>query len=231
MNKQQSAKLDSFRLIVKESENNPESIARIPKFGVVANQIKEICNKIDAFQIVQGKDLTGITVDKDLAFDNLSDSTIEISGAVYSYAYDHSNNVLMAKVDFSPTQIGNMNQSELITTAGIVLEEATKISSEDLANEGISAEELTAYKELINYFSSIKSSKKEAVIDRSGTTEKLSNLFNEAGALIKNKLDRLANQFKRKDPEFYLKYKAARAIQYRTRKKDENDENNTETKE
>ena len=221
MNKYQTAKLDSLKLIVKESGNYPESIARVPKFGIVVNRIEAICNEIEPYRIEQEKNLTGITAEKDIVFENLTDTTIEIAGAVYSFAHDINDNALMARVNYKQTQIESMPQSKLVAVAYIILEEALKIPSTDLANEGISAEELTAYQELIARFSAVKSSKKEAVIDRSGTTEKLNNLFKEATSLVKDKLDRLAVQFKRKAPEFYLKYKAARAVHYRSAVKKE----------
>lgn len=216
MNKHQTSKLDSLKLIVKESKNNPESIAKVPKFGVIINRLEQICSEVDTYQIEQEKNLTGITTDKDMALEKLSDSSIEIAGAIYSYAHDGKNHELMAKVNYKSTRIKNMSQSDLLAIAGIILEEALKISSIDLANEGISAEDLTVYQEMIARFSAVKSSKQEAIIDRSGTTEKLNHLFMEASSLIKDKLDRLAMQFKRKDPEFYLKYRAARVVHYRS---------------
>jgi hypothetical protein len=223
MNKYQTAKLDSLKLIVKESKENPESVAKVPKFGIVINRVDQICIEVDSEQIDQEKDLTGITTDKINALENLTDSTIEISGALYSFAHDSNNNAMMARVNFKPTNLEKMTQSEVIATAGIVLEEALKLDPEDLANEGITADELTTYNELITFFKEIKSSKHEAVIDRSGTTENLNNLIKEASSLVKNKLDRLAVQFKRKDPEFYLKYKAARTVHYRSAIKKETD--------
>ena len=177
MNKYQTAKIDSLKLIVKESGNNPESIAKVPKFGIIVNRINEICNEIEPHRIEQEKNLTGITVDKDIIVGNLKDSTVEISGAIYSLANDRNDNALMARVNYKPTRIEKMSQAKLVAVASIVLEEALKISPADLANEGINAEELSAYRELIARFSVVKTSKKEAVIDRSGTTEKLNILF------------------------------------------------------
>lgn len=216
MNKYQTARLDSLNLIVKESKNNPVSIALVPKFGSVINRMETICNELEGLQVQQVKDLTGITTDKVVALDNLSDSTVDIAGAVYSYAHDRHDNTLMMKVNYKSRAIGEMTQSEVVAVAGTVLEEALKVPAADLANEGISAEEMTDFQQLIPHFKSIKSSKHEAVIDRSGSTEKINELFKEAGSLLRDKLDRLAAQFKRKDPEFYLKYKAARVVQYRT---------------
>jgi len=224
MNKYQTARLDSLNLIVKESRNNPNALALVPKFGVVISLIETICTKIGKHQVDQGKDLTGITTEKDVAFENLIDSTVEIAGAAYSYAHDLHDNVLMAKVNYKSTAIEKMTQSEVVATASIVLEEATKIPAADLANEGISTEEMSAYEQLIAHFNEIKSLNREAVIDRTGTTENLSSLFKEASTLLKNQLDRLALQFKRKDPEFYLKYKAARTVHTRSAHKKVPDE-------
>lgn len=225
MNKYQIARIDSLKLIVKESRNNPESIALVPKFGSVIDRMDTICKEIDVHQIQQEKDITGITTDKDIALENLTDLTGEIAGAVYSYAYDIQDNSLMAKVNYKPSAIEKMTQSEVIATAGIISEEALRVPADLLAAEGISAEELVEYKKIISHFKNIKSSKREAVIDRSGTTEKINELFKEASSLLRDRLDRLATQFKRKDPEFYLKYKAARAIQYRSNQKKVIEEN------
>lgn len=224
MNKYQSTRLDSFNLIVKESKNNPNSLALVPKFGSVIERLETICSNLEELRIFQERDLTGITEDKEATLENLIDLTIEIAGAVYSFAHDMGNNTLMSKVNFKSTAVEKMSQSEVLAVAGIVLEEARKIPAESLANEGITPEELSAYGELVSVFKNIKSSNREAVIDRSGTTEKINALFKEASSLLKDKLDRLASQFKRKDPEFYFKYKAARTVQYRTSQKDEPEE-------
>lgn len=223
MNKYQTAKFDSFKLIVKESGTNPESVAKVPKFGSIVNRLDEICNQIEPHRIEQEKNLTGITTEKDVIFENLTDFTIEISGAVYSFAHEMNDNVLMAKVNYKPTRIESMSQAKLAAFAGITLDEALKIPSDELANQGISAEDLVTGQELLARFNAVKSSKQVAVIDRSGTTEKLNILFKEATGLVKDKLDRLAVQFKRKDPEFYLKYKAARVVHYRSAAKKETD--------
>lgn len=218
MNKTQSVKLDSFKLIVKESKVNPASIAMVPAFALAVDRIETICAEIDSHHIEHEKDLTGITADKDVALEALIDSSVEISGAAYSYAHDRHDNSLMSKVNYKPTSFAKMTQSEIVAVAGIILDEAMNIPADDLANEGVSTDEITAYKQLISQFKEIKSLKREAVIDRSGTTENLNSLFKEASTLIKEKLDRLAPQFKRKDPEFYRRYKLARGINKRNTK-------------
>jgi len=55
MNKYQTAKIDSLKLIVKESGTNPESVAKVPKFGSIVNRLDEICNQIEPHRIEQEK--------------------------------------------------------------------------------------------------------------------------------------------------------------------------------
>lgn len=225
MDYNQSARLDSYKLIVSESKKNPLSIALIPKFGVVINEMSQICTDIDLLHIIQEKDLTGITTDKNIDHDKIIDYTLGMSGAIHSFAEDTNNNTLKSLINYKAGQLESMNQAELIAASGIVLDEIKKIAEADIANEGITAEEITAYSDLIDHYKSIKSSKREAVIDKSGVTEKMDQLFIRARLLVKNKLDKLANQFKTKDPDFYLKYKAARSVKYRSPSK-KNDNNN-----
>jgi len=219
MNNYQNAKLDSNKLVVTESKNNPESIAKVPTFATTISKLEEINQALDRYRIDQEKDLTGITADKMASFEDLIDFTIEFSGAVYSYAAEKRDHALMSVVNFKPSIIGGMTQSDVVNTAGIVLKASKKLSANDLAQEGISAEDITSFETLIDYFKSIKTSNREAVIDRSSVTSKINDLFEEANSLVKNKLDRLAVQFKRKDPDFYLKYKAARNVNYPTANK------------
>ena len=102
-----------------------------------------------------------------------------------------------------------MIQADLVNLAGVILEEATKILPQDLADEGISKEEIVQFTTLYTNFKGITCSKREAMIDRTDLTDRMADLFDETAEIKKNKLDRLANQFIRKTLVFYNKYKAA----------------------
>jgi hypothetical protein len=230
MNKYQTAKQDAYTLVVKESKSNPDSIKLIPKFAKGIEQLDTIIQKIDVIRVQQEKDLTGITVDKRYSLNNLTDYMVDIAGALHAYAHDNGNNTLMGKVNYKPSVVEKMSQAEIIAAASIVYEEAGKIPAAELAEVGVSADELKEFAGLNDYFKNIKSAPREAIIDRSGSTEKLRDLFKEAGKLVKDSLDRLATQFKRKDPDFYLKYRAARNIVYSKPQKDKSTETATNNK-
>jgi hypothetical protein len=222
MNKFQAAKNASYKLIIVEAENDPASVNLIPRFATGINRLKIIVTEIDTIAIQQSKDITGVTDNKNFLLDELKDNILDVSGAIHSYATTQGNMELAAKCDFKITAINHMNNSELLTTAGIVLEEAGKLSQEILTNEGISADEMTEFNDIYTQCKEAFSQPREAIIDRSGHTQKLDELFEEAATLKKGTLDRLATQFQRKAPAFYAKYKAAATVIYkRSSKPDE----------
>jgi len=208
-----------LKLIVKESTNNPNSILLVPNFGIAIKRLEFICEQLEIYRIDQVKNLTGITVDKETDLNKLIQMTTAIAGAVYSYAFSKEDHALMAKVNYKSSHIRRINQSEILAVAGVVIGEARLIPGVEIAAEGISDQELSTFEDLISRFKTIKSANREAVIDRSGTTLKINELFQEASTLLKVKLDRLAIQFKTKDPDFYQKYKASRKVLTRDKKK------------
>lgn len=214
MKKTQTAKLASNELIVKEAMSDPESLSLVPKFEKGIKRLDQINALIASYAVEQEKDLRGITTEKDLTMGSLVNLVIDISGAVHSHAFEIGNNVLMSRVNYKPNVLKHLTQAELLTVAGVVLNEALLIPADKLAAEGISAEEVMALKELIAVFSDIKTTPKEAVFDRKEASENLRALFAEGKNLLTNSLDKLITQYKKKKPEFYRRYKAARKVSY-----------------
>lgn len=212
MNKEQTKKLISYELIVKESQNDPVSLALVPKFSKGITRLAEINTEIGAIGIQQEKDLRGITIDKDKKLSSMIDRIIEIGGAVHSHAHDVDNSTLMTRVAYKSTALRRMSKPEIVTVAGVILQEALLLPAEILLEEGISPEDLSILENMIGDFSEVKSAPKEAIIDRSESTEKLRALFKEANSIVKNSLDKLAPQYKRKAPEFYRRYRISRGV-------------------
>lgn len=215
MNNFQNATLNSYKLIVTESKNNPTSMSLIPTYGKVITRLDEITTEIDNVSIQQAKNTKGITTNKNELLEEVADYVIDVAGAAHSYAIGTGNTILQSKVDYKTNKVHTMKQAKLIDAADIVLEEAGKIPAGLLAEEGISTEELTEFGNVYNQFKDTTNSKREAEIDQSNYTDQLAGLFAEAASLKKNTLDRLATQFQRKAPEFYYKYKAAANVIYK----------------
>lgn len=217
MNETQAIQHASNKLIVKEATNDPASLAAIPNFNTGITRLSEINAEVDSLGILQEKDLTGIKTDKDKTVFSLADYVIEISGAVHSRAYQTGNDTQMSLVDYKPSVIRHLATPELLIVAGVVLVEAQNLPAEELMQAGIGPEDLSTVENLIAELKVVNTGPKEAIIDRAGVTEKLGALFAESKGIVKNTLDKLAPQYKRKAPEFYRRYKSARGTRYKGR--------------
>lgn len=223
MTEYQTAKHNMYGMILKEASNNESAVNLIPGFKDGINTLRAIHNEMESTRMLQEVDLTGIAADKQATIDDLADITVEVAGAVYSYADKKNNRTLMEKVNYKESVIENLTNAELLSATGIILQEAVNVPAADLENEGISQEEMNRLRELYDLFHDVKSKPREAIIDRRGYTKKLAELFRKAYRVKKNTLDRLAPQYKRKAPEFYDTYKAASIILFRkaAKKKEE----------
>lgn len=204
--------LTSYKLVVTEAKNKPAAMAMIPIFADGITRLDSINIEVSDLSVQQSKDLKGITEDKHDLKEEMENYVIDVAGAIYSYALNKGDKTLQVKVNFKPNKVHLMNQNQLTDAGAVVVEEAAKIPAEVLAQGGITADELLRLTEILNLFNDTSSGKREAVINRSSYTDRISELLAEALILKKNTLDRLATQFKRKDAEFYNKYKAAATV-------------------
>jgi len=212
MNDYQKASKKSFDLIVKVGDEYPEAIALVPRFATTFATFKNVVNQIADLSALQATDITGVAADKNTLMDEVIHQMVDVSGALHSYAIFTNDKTLAAKVNYKEWTVNRMSLSDLLDACAIVLEEASKIAPAELANEGITAAELTELTSDYTQLKAGKSNTRSAIIDRTGYTQQIADLFAQAADLKKNTLDRLATQFQRKSPEFYQKYKAASMV-------------------
>jgi hypothetical protein len=202
----------SNKLVVTEAEANVASTNLIPRFAIGIQKLKAFNARVDLIRPSQELDITGVTDKRKFTMSNLTKQTVSVAGAVHSYADDKGDLVLKKVVNFSKNKLRKLTQEEVISAADTVLTEAKKVTPADLLLEGISAAELKEYEEIVTYYRSISTSVRGAIIDRSGYTDELAQLFKQISALYKNSLDRLSHQYETKDEAFYHKYWAARKV-------------------
>jgi len=209
MNKYRSARLVSDELVVTEAENNQPSVNKIPAFADGIVKLKDNNIQIRAAMLKQSQSTGGVTTNKGNAEVLLVDYVIEIVGGLHSYARSKNDNVLKAKVEYTSTEIEHMGLSQLITTASSMLQLAKGIDIAELAHFGIAADEITEFEKAFNAFNSVKSSPKEATIEHSKYTDAIVKLQADSQTIL-SMLDKLAVQFRRKDPTYYDVYIASR---------------------
>ena len=184
MNDYQKAKQTSHKLIVIEARNHPNEASLIPTFAKGIDRLETISNQIDVISVQQARNITGVTSDKNEVLEDVINYMIEVSGAVFSYASSTNNQTLKAKVNYKESVIEKMSQPDLINAAAIVIQEAEKIGPA-LASEGISAIDLNEFRTALDKFKETSTEPREAIIDRTGYTKQLADLFSEASDLKK----------------------------------------------
>lgn len=219
MTNYQNALLASYEKMLIECEKAPQAVAKITLFGKKMTRVDDIVAEIKSLTPQQEEITTGITTEKNILLEDVTELTLDIAGAVHAYAVEKNDIQLQEKMDYKPSAVSHEDQSGIITIADIVLAQAAKIAASDLEECGIEAGEVQECTEKLAKLKASVNSKKIASIDQSSTTKRIGELFAELSVIRHQSLDKLVRQFERKDPEFYFKIKAASAIHYNPAKK------------
>lgn len=207
--------LQCIKLIVAEAKKNPENLELIPKFKAAIEKMEVLITEIEALQVKQEQDKTGVTADTNLVIMQLKDYMLDISGALQTHATENNNNTLLERISFSENTIYHLSKKDVVATSTLITEEAGKLNAEELGALGISAEDLAECVRLQEIVRQEGLAPKRAIIEGAGYTEMLAMKTDEAYKLKKDTLDKLATQFKRKAPDFYRAYDAASNISLR----------------
>lgn len=219
MTNYQNAVLSAYDKMLIECDKAPQTVAKIPVFNKKVTQVRTIVSELKSLAPQQEEITTGITTEKNALLDEVAELVLDIAGAVHAYAVEKNDVDLQEKVNYGSSALHNEDQAGLIYIADIVLAQAQKIPVADLVECGIEAGEVDDCTEKLAKLKTSVNDKKIVVIDQSGITKRIKELFGELADIKRNSLDKLARQFERKDPDFYFKLKAASAIHYTPAKK------------
>jgi hypothetical protein len=183
----------------------------VPAFGVVFKSFEEVIAKIQETRLVQEGDLTGITKDKALAKENAIGKALEISTGVFVYGSVSNNNALMAKVDYSPSELRRSRDTVIADRLQIIHDEANSVLS-NLADYGIDQADIRELQTLIDAYAETIEDPRTSIATRSQATTALVELFKEGDKIVKEQLDKLMGQFKSSNAKFYQVYFNTRKI-------------------
>jgi hypothetical protein len=134
-----------------------------------------------------------------------------IASALYSYAYNINDEVLMKKVKYSRSQIFRLRDLKLETLAYNMITIATPILP-DIADQGITQDTLDNCLKEVKIYNEIRSEPMLAIKKRKTISEEISKLLKELRSLIYGSLDKFMKQYEISHPEFYNEYKNQREI-------------------
>ena len=136
-------------------------------------------------QIAEGN--PGASNFKELALTALSKSANEVIGVTLTYAKKNADPELVAKVDYSPTDVLAGKASQVVTCCTKIYTAANAVVDE-LGKYGITAAKLTAFKKKIDAFDAVKVAPRQSQVESSAANALLSQLVNEAGRVLREEL-------------------------------------------
>ena len=211
MKKNQENKYNMYVSTLAALDEHSTEIASIGALADSIAQFRSTVNEIADADQAQATPITGVSSDKREARDVLIDLVLEVAGAVQAYASTNQNRTLFEEVDFSKTDLMKQSDSQLPATAQIVHDAAqTNLSS--LADYNIDAPKLAELATAINEYRIAVPMTRVAITARKSQTDRLDDLFETGDALVKERIDKLMQQFKSTNTVVYTDYSNARVI-------------------
>lgn len=206
----QSNKLRSYNALTVVLDKYETTWSPLPGFGKAKTEFAGIVDEIKEQAQIQ-LECEQASEEKGYVLRALGDAAYEISAAIQAYAVEVSDLALEARADFSRSAITLGKEDEVVSRCwGIHALATGKLAA--LADNGVTAAKLTAFKKKIEAFETVQPKPRTRVNQGSAATQRLEILFRQAGTVLRKRLDKLMAQFKESAPEFWEEYQGARVV-------------------
>lgn len=211
MKARDEAKLNMYDAVITHANANPAIIATVPAFQTTMNAFGVIrTNLVSALQLAESE-TSGVAIDKSVARETLTNLTLQNAGALFAYAASVNNNELREKARITRTKLDRL-RDELLKPQCQEIHDLANDNIAALPTFGITAGTLALYQAAIDNYDASVAKPRNAVSQRVAYKETIKTLFQQGDNLLKNQLDKLAEQFKSGNAEFYNAYKSNRVI-------------------
>jgi hypothetical protein len=207
---QQSNNLRSYKAVQVVLETHEPIWTTLPAFGKAVTEFNGIVENINTQAQIQ-LESEQASEEKLSVLRELGAAAYAISGAVQAYAVEVGDLALEARVDFSRTSIILGKEDEVISRCWAIHAVATAQLA-NLADNGVTAAKLTAFKKKIEAFETVQPKPRNRVNKGSAATRTLEGLFRDAGTVLRKRMDKLVTQFAESSPEFVKEYESARVV-------------------
>lgn len=150
--------------------------------------------------------------DKETARETLAIVAAEIAGDVFAYASETKQPALQALADYNENGLLKLRGSRLSDVATALLDELPNHKAVLEDEYGIDKDRTQELAAAIKAFGTLKTTPRQAQIDGKAARISLRAEFSELGTLLQDRLMRLLRKYKRRNPDFYNRISAARAV-------------------
>jgi len=142
----------------------------------------------------------------------------EVAGDVFAYATEQRNPTLQALADYSQSDFDKLRGSRLTDAATALYKAASSAEHRPTlgTNYDLGDDRLQELADALGAFNGLKTAPRQAVIEGKTARASLRVEFAELGTLLQDRLLRLLRKYERRNPDFYARMVAARAVVDRT---------------
>lgn len=206
----QTMKLNML-LVVRNFKRQNEPVAtQIHKFQETFDLLMKTVDELLSVSEMQGKERTGLTMDKNLTKKVLIDFCLRNSSKLSILSLQKENNTLFKEIHFTESQLSSMTGLKLIEKAQLIYNNV-QANLDILAEQGLSAETQKVFADSITAFNNFLNMPRTAIAERKKATMRINELFLEADKNLKI-MDLAVESVKKQFPDFYNNYKASRAL-------------------
>ncbi len=207
----QKAELKMMKEVVKFFDDNStlEKDNKILKNHI--DKLRDLIKQIDDYAVKQNFDNTGYTKNKILAKQDLSNSIVNITASICSYATDSGKNELYQAFNTPISKVGKMSDIDLGNYCNTVLEQAEQYKDE-LKPYNVTADELVNLTKQNQAYANILLIPAEERKERKVATDNIKKLISESLQLLSRSIDNDMVHYKDTQADLYQTYENMREI-------------------
>jgi hypothetical protein len=211
MEQEQNNITTMFETTLNFLDNNNSVWSGTPAFADAVARAKTGKDEINTSADAQQTPTGGITDDKADARNDLEEKTLEIADQISAFAAKNGDNDLGAKVEMTKSSLDKMIESDLEQTA----ERVANLANDNiaaLAAFDVTAADVTALTTARTKFVGMKTSPRQAAVDRKTQTVSLPQRIAKVRSIFRNEIDKMVTKKKNANPDFFSGYFTARII-------------------
>ena len=211
MNDKQENKFTMYQAVSTLLDANTAKTAAITAFGTAFTSFKDVLLSISEKNIQKNTATAGKTTLKNQQQSDLIESSLPIAGALYALGSATDDPRLQALGNLKKGYLSNLRDTEL-TDVITNLKNLADSYAAPLAAYGVTPAAISALDTKLTTYSAALGGKETGFATKVAAGNVLSNLFDDADAILKDQLDRMMEMFAPTDQQFYQEYKSAREI-------------------
>lgn len=198
--------------------------ANIKGFVTAYDLFKAAVEAIQKTSGTSGIKTEEITAGKNAATEAYIADLFGAMSIVSVFAANNNDAAMKSKMDYTESELKDMRPGELLAVSQEVIG-IVKANQAALTELGLQADDVTAIESFIGNFETITSATRTTITTRKTAGAQLRPQFAQASFELKEKLDKLMEQFRKSQPTFYQEYWNAREkVDYGVRHEKGNEE-------